>query len=100
MKEWKTRKEQFAAILKDLLNKAAEGRENREKGAPYSNGELMDLPEDGMALLGSELTRFSQEKASAESLVASLLPEMAKVALLQVLGQVIDSRYACHLYYI
>lgn len=100
MKEWKTRKDQFAAILKDLLNKAAEGRENREKGAPCSNADQIDLPEDGLALLNEELTRISQEKTSGESLVASLLPETAKVALLKVIGPVIDSRYACHLYYI
>jgi len=79
--------------LKDLLNKAAEGRENREKGAPYSNADQMPLDEDGLALLDTELTRISQEKATGETLVASLLPEMAKVALLKVLGPIIDSRY-------
>lgn len=85
--------------MTELLNKAKEEREIFEKGAqPGSLAPEADqngLSDDGVKELEAEVVRISQDDqrqaASGLTLVASL-PELTKMAILKVLGPLIDFR--------
>ena len=61
MKEWKDKKEQYVAILSDLLSKANEGRENFQNSAlEMANPEVdqKETSDESLRDLNDELTRI------------------------------------------
>ena len=58
MREWKDKREQYAAILRDLFSKASEGRENIQNSALVADdADQKDRSDEELAELTSELTR-------------------------------------------
>ncbi|TNV71357.1 hypothetical protein FGO68_gene12227 [Halteria grandinella] len=103
VREWKDRREQYAAILKDLLSKGhAEARENIKKCPLQHNlnlvGDSMAILEDGLKQIHKEIVRISQEMQNPANentaqtpLIYTNLSDSLKNALLTVLGPIIDS---------
>lgn len=61
MREWKDKKDQYVAILRDLFSKANEGRENFQNSALGANGDDADQKDrsgEDLDELRDELTRI------------------------------------------